>query len=156
MRITTRTLRETKLLVSLRDRLGLEVDEETLLALADRAWSEGKNPGALFRWMLGHPESWKWLSDDDRARARRRIQKDLRRQERPAIGRRTHIDSIALALKRPHRVFQPPPPSTGWQAEAARIAGAHDENMRRHARNERWGRAVNFAIIAGVLAWLFL
>lgn len=58
MKITTRTLRETKKLLLLRDSLGLDVDDETLFALAERAWSEGKNPAALFRWMLRHPESW--------------------------------------------------------------------------------------------------
>ena len=155
MRITTRTLRETKKLLLLRDSLGLDVDDETLLALAERARSEGKNPAALFRWMLRHPESWGWICDDERARARARLQKHIRRHARPAIGRRTNMDSLSFALKRRHRVFQPPPPSTGWEAEAAMIARAHDQRLRRRARRERWGRILSLVVLAGTLLWLF-
>lgn len=155
MKITTRTLCETKRLLSLRDSLGLDVDDETLLALAERARCKGRNPEALFRWMLRHPESRAWISDDDRARARQRLTR-CRPPAKPAIGKRTYADSLAFGLRRWHGTFASPQASSGWQAEAALIARAHDERLRRRVKRERWERVLHLVVVAGTLLWLLL
>lgn len=58
MRITRRDLTSTARLLAVRKLVAVELDDETLVALAERALTEGRKPAALFQWMLSHPESW--------------------------------------------------------------------------------------------------
>ena len=151
--IRARTLRQTEQLLSLRDSLGLQVDDETLLSLAERARSQGRNPVALFRWMLSHPESWGWVSDEDQARGRKR----LRRQRRqPAKATRRILPSSSVSsVQRRHGVFPDPRPSTGWEAEAEMITRTHNQRIRRRARREKWETVLSVVVLAVTLLWLF-
>ncbi len=153
MKNTKPTLPNTEKLLAIRDELGIDADNETVLALAERAVARGDNPPALFRWMLMHPESWTWLIEQDRARARQRL--DNRTPAKLTTCRKTYAEWRAERLGRPQRTFGPPPASTGWQEEAKLIAQKHDERLTHEAQRERWGRAVALATLGSMLVWLF-
>jgi len=146
-------LLSTKQTLALRDELAIDADDETALALSERAASKADNPPALLRWMLTHPESWNWITEEERVRARRRLG-EVRRPTRPATTP-SRTDRRAWTLESRYRSFEPPAASTGWQEEAELIARMHDERLRRRDMRERWGRCFGAATIVLMLVWLF-
>ena len=154
MKITTTTLRKTKKLLAVRDALRIDADDETVLALAERAAAKGDNPPALFRWMLTHPGSWKWLTEQDRARANDRLS-ELRPAAKTNARKQTYVDWLTTQPRRRQRGFGPPAATTGWQKEAEIIARMHDERLRQQERRERWGRGIALATLAAMFVWSF-
>ena len=111
--------------------------------------------------MLSHPESWDWLDDETRTKARRRLKAHermsaatpARKTPRVFTGQRIRADWLAYQLNRPQRNFEPPQPSTGWQAESELIGKAQDRRTRRFASRER--RQKVFAVLVfAVFAYL--
>ena len=153
--IRARTVRQTEQLLSLRDSLGLQVDDETLLSLAERAWSQGRNPAALFRWMLSHPESWGWVSDEDQARGRKRLRCQRRQPDKATRRSRSFPGSLVSSVQRRYGVFPDPRPSTGWEAEAEMTTRAYDRRIRRRARREKWEALLGVLVLGVALLWMF-
>jgi hypothetical protein len=151
MKLDTADLRSTSRLLALRHELAPDLDTETLVALAERALADGRKPGALFQWMLSHPESWDWLRENDRAKARKRLRT-------VAEPRRSYFDSTLPGLKR-HAgacIGRKRYSSTGWELEAAAKWKAFEDRVRRRARRERWETLVGVAAVAFAVLWLFL
>ena len=161
MRITRRDLPSTARVLTVRKLAAVELDDETLVALAERALAQGRKPAALFQWMLSHPESWAWVSEEDRAEARKRLSEHRRVKRgpkaRPVHAKRSRTEWGSLGLKRFYGVDinSKRYASSGWEAEAQATAEAWERRLRRRAFRERVERLVGVLVVGLAVLWLF-
>ena len=144
-------LRSTRRLLRLRSALAPELDGELFVALAQRALQDGRNPTALFRWLLRHPESWDWLSEKDLAEARKSLLRHPRRRV-PRTARRTYSDcsvkrfcGVSIDRKR----FT----SAGWEAEAEAKGAALDKRLLRRETREKADMVVRALVLLATILW---
>ncbi len=134
------------------------------LALWERSLRTGRNPDALFAWLLRNPRSWASISDDERARARQRIRdyEDVVQSHRKSSPRqavlRTRKDALEQAAHGAksvvgRRVFVQSPEAL---MTGDGIARDHEHRIRERRARERRSRLTSLVVVVGAVLWFCL